>query len=473
MEKKYRKIQLSNSFKISLALLGFICITCACVSPLNANNSQALETTLHFIHRPVLLAPHGLRPMLKIKPAGGLEQLTNPAGSVRLTLVLTLAGQPMEDVLVEVFETRAFRQVLWKGSSDNNGSVRPILPVCTAGRRLPIRVHCHQARPANWTRLVWDPNSGTTTVHWDSTPLVSTAQLDKWELQCGTTHVYFDWPNRQGAQEVLNQLINQRRSVHKFLGVPTEPMGAILLTNPDQRKQFITTDGNRTRRIGKFIHGIRTWPLQGATLAELQKAPDEEKELYITLAHELAENTLLAPNCTGIEHLGTRWFRDGVAECAAIASAWTARPATLARHLKTRANHLKDALKAGRKTTNLLNWKQDNDNFVNYAVAAAWFLKLQRQSPGIVGRVVSRAAQEDQACSAELLRYLARATNQDVQNQLKNVNVKNSLQILQQAIADLNAGLPFGKTQNSDKYTKNNFNTVLIRKLTLLNLTDF
>ena len=348
----------------------------------------------------------------------------------------------MERAAVCVYASRLRERVLWRGWTDNTGCARPVVRADTANLRLPVEVACPNARPPRWAYVSWQGDPGKITVSWDDTVLTSTADLGKWELCSGSTHVYFDWPARGAAEQVLKRMVAQRLGVERMLGVPAEPMGAVLITDPKQRDQFITDKDGRTLRQGKFVHAVRSWPLLGGTFADLEKQADEERELYITFAHELAENTLLAQESVGVRHEGTRWFREGVGECAAVASAWTQRPGALARHLALRAGNLAAALKSGRTTTNLLDWKQGDQDLVNYACATAWFLQRERDG-GFIAPVVKLAARDDGSDSAKLLGYLARAAGQDVGAQLANVDIKTSMDVLRRAEEDLKVGRPF------------------------------
>jgi hypothetical protein len=390
-----------------------------------------------------LLPPRGLDPVLRIRPDGVPQALGQGRQDVRLGLVLTLAGRPLIAAELSIYESRQLQKSLWRGRTDEEGRVRPVVPAQTRNRRLPVVVQCKEARAPSWVRLLWEDEPGKITVSWDSTPAVGTAELDKWELRLGSTHVYFDWPNRPGAQAVLQKLLAQREHIRKLLGVDTEPMGAVLITDPDQRNAFIAATAGHTKRHGKFAHGVRTWPLLAATLEELEIAPDEQRELYITLAHELAENTLLAPDSVGIAHEGTRWFRDGVAECAAISSAWQTSPATLARHIETRINDLTASRKNGRKSADLLDWPQSDDDLAKYACATAWFLERQRRSPSFIAGIVGAAAREDRADAKALLAMASKAIGEDAQGRLKSADVSWSIDVLGRAMEDLKAARGF------------------------------
>lgn len=146
-------------------------------------------------------------------------------------------------------------------------------------------------------------------------------------------------PDREAAEELLRQLQTQRRRVGRFLGVRLEPMAAVLVAREADLDIFTTGTGSHMLRHGKWIHGIRSWPLLPSSMAEIAKNFTEDRELTITLPHELAENRFLFAKSAGLAHTGTRWFRDGVAETAAAYCAWN-RPMLLAEHLRTRLSDL-------------------------------------------------------------------------------------------------------------------------------------
>jgi hypothetical protein len=373
-----------------------------------------------------LLPPRGLKPMVALRPEG--------TDGPHLQIRAELAGRPLENFVLRVRASRTSKQELWSGVSDSSGLLRVLLPAESANKRLAMHGHAHGVRMPVWSQLSWK-SSQEFGVHGDSTGQISTASLNMWELRAGDAHVYFAWPQREEAETLLAELLKQRRRVSRFLGVRLEPMGAVFATREGDLEVFRTMTGTHMMRHGQWIHGIRSWPLFAGSLAEIADDFTEDRELAITLPHELAENSLLFAESAGLAHEGTRWFRDGVAESAAAFCAWD-RPKLLAEHLRTRLNDLE---KNDEKVLNLLEWKQDSNagTLARYAAATAWVLAAERKQGGLIATVTSQAEAADQMDSDGLVSALSRETGRDCQAELSAVQRDAAAAILKETIGDL------------------------------------
>lgn len=383
-----------------------------------------------------LLPPRGLKPQVAIAPEG--------SDGPHLQLRATLAGRPLENFILRVRAARTSNIELWSGVSNSEGVLRVLLPAESANTRLAMHGHAPGVRMPVWSQLIWE-SPQELTVHGDSTAQISTASLSMWELRAGDAHVYFAWPQREEAELLLATLREQRTRVSRILGVPLEPMGAVLVAREKDLDTFRTVTGNHTMRHGKWIHGIRSWPLFAASMEEIAGKFAEDRELTITLPHELAENSLLFVESAGLAHEGTRWFRDGVAEAAAAYCAWD-RPKLLAEHFRTR---LSDLEKNEEESLNLLEWEQDRHSgtLARYAAATAWVLTRQRTQSGLIATVSRQAAAADRMDSAGLVAALSAATGDDCEAELRAIKKADAAAKLKAVIADLEAGAHFRAPQ--------------------------
>jgi hypothetical protein len=381
-----------------------------------------------------LLPPRGLRPMVQLVP----EASDGPA----LQLRALLAGRPLHNFILRVRASRTSPEVIASAVSDEHGALQLLLPADSANRRLALHGHMPRVRMPVWSQLTWS-SPQEFGVHGDSTEQISTAMLGMWELRDGGAHVFFGWPQQQEAEALLAVLVEQRKRLRKFLGIRLEPMGAVLVVRDKDFARFRTVSEGHTLRHGKWIHGVRSWPLFGGSMEAIANTFDEDRELTITLPHELAENSLIFAESAGIAHEGTRWFRDGVAESAAAFCAWD-RPKLLAEHLRTRLNDLERNEEA---EMNLLEWQQDSNpgTLARYAAATAWVLKHVRAQPDLVAKVARQAAAADRIDSAGLVAALNAATGDDCESQLRTMKKTDVAEQLGDVIRDLEARAPFRK----------------------------
>jgi hypothetical protein len=379
-----------------------------------------------------LLPPRGLRPTLRLHPEGS----EGPGLQVRVLL----AGRPVENFILRVRASRTSREVIWSGVSDREGLLDLRLPAESANRRLALHGHLRGSRMPVWSQLTWS-SPQEFGVHGDSTEQVSTSTLAMWQLKENGAYVFFDWPQHEAAEALLADLLEQRQQVRKILGVRLEPMGAVLVVREHDLARFRTVTGTHTKRHGQWIHGVRSWPLFAGTLEEIAGDFTEDRELTITLPHELAENSLIFAESAGVDHEGTRWFRDGVAESAAAFCAWD-RPKLLAEHLRTRLSNLEENEE---ELLNLLEWEQDSNagTLARYAAATAWVLTRERKKPGLIAKVARQAVPADRMSSAGLVAALAKATGDDCDAELRAVKKTEAAKQLRAIIADLEADKPW------------------------------
>jgi len=355
-------------------------------------------------------------------------------GKVRLGARAVCAGRGVADVRVIVYRDRACRETLWQGTTGADGVVRPLVPKDTAPASVSVRLAREgYSQPAH-IRLLWALKTGSVSVTQDTTPWVSTAKLDRWAISDGGAHVYFAWAHRAFARKVLAALVQQRREVARLLGVDPEPMGVIVAADVAGAGQLITRKGTHTMRRGAFVHGVRSWPIIAASMEELNKRPDERRELYLILAHELAENTLIDPAGVGLTHRGTRWFRDGVAEFVECRVVPPACRDIAVRHVADRIEHLKKGIRDGERTVDLLAWSQASKKSVLPRYAAS--LAVTEQIVATIGapalrKILLAAAGRASTTSADLQAMLTEAGAGPVVKGLGRVDLRACVKVLE------------------------------------------
>ena len=351
-------------------------------------------------------------PRMAAAPVGGPQK---HGDSVRLGMAVLCSGRPVAGVRVGVFADRGCSRTLWSGLTDADGRVGPLVPASTPGRVVCVTLAKAGYSSPVFVRLLWDAKAGSSSVTQDSTGWISTANLGKWELASGGAHVYFDWAHRRFAGELLDMLVAQRRAIGGRLGIGLEPMGAIVVNGKADEARYITRKGNHTTRTGVFIHGVRSWAIVATTMTELGKRHSELHELHLVLPHELTENSVFGPAYVGIEHKGTRWFREGLAELVEVSVAPDKHASLAAKHLQDRINHLKQGLAAGEKTVDLLAWTQQGKAPVlpRYAAAMA-----------VMDRVVAKIGWKGVATVLAAARGRTKTTSQDLQALLGEAGAK-------------------------------------------------
>ena len=379
---------------------------------------------------PVAVRPGGLLPRLALAPFGGSAV---EGDSVRLGARAVCAGRPVAGVSVTVYRDRGCSRKLWQGDTDADGLIRPLVPKDTTPPSVAVRlVKDGYSQPAH-IRLLWALKTGSMSVTQDSTPWISTAKLDRWSLSDGGAHVYFAWAHRAFAREVLAALVKQRQGVARLLGVAPEPMGVIVAADLAHADGLITRKGNHTTRRGVFVHGVRSWPIVATSMKELGKRSDERRELYLILAHELAENTLIDPAGVGITHKGTRWFRDGLAEFVECRVVPPACRDVVIRHLTDRIAHLKQGITDGETTVDLLAWSQTSTKPALPRYAAA--LAVTEQVVAKIGapalrKILAASARRAATGSADLQAMLTDAGAGEIIKGLDRVDLRACVEVL-------------------------------------------
>jgi hypothetical protein len=377
------------------------------------------------------IAPRGLLPRISTQPVGGPETVGE---NVRLGVAVRCAGRPVEGVKVMAFRDRACRQELWNGLTDAQGLAQPVVPAA-----IDPHVVCVLLEKAGYSspahiRLWWEPEKKNIRIDQDVTEWESTARLGKWELADGGAHVYFDWAQREFAEELLKRLSAQRRAVRELLGAELEPMGAIVVKDADDEARYITRRDNKTLRRGVFIHGVRSWPIVATSLKELGERHAELHEFNLVLTHELTENSLFGPPFVGIQHRGTRWLRDGLAELVECTVPAAEYPDLVASHLNDRIEHLKQGLAAGETKVDLLAWEQDGgpNTLARYAAALASMHRIV-EAIGWDGlrRVLATASGRMTTTSEDLQRMLAEAGAKEQIEGLKSVDLAEAIKTLE------------------------------------------
>lgn len=380
---------------------------------------------------PEAIAPRGLLPRIAVQPVGVPEVVGE---QVRLGVVVRCCGRPVEGVRLAVYGDRTCREALWSGSADAEGLVCPLVPGKADGRIVYATIHKPGYSSPAHLRLRWDLERSDISAIQDVTEWESTARLGKWELADGGAHVYFDWAHRAFARELLMLLVAQRKAVRALLGQNLEPMGAIVVRDQADEARYITRNEGRTLRHGVFIHGVRSWPIVATSVKELNERRAELHEFNLVLPHELTENSLFEPPYIGIEHRGTRWFRDGLAELVECTVPAAAHPDLVAGHLGDRIAHLKQGLAAGETTVDLLAWKQDSAGNILARYAAA-LASMQRIVEAIgwdgLRRVLATARTRMTTTSDDLQRLLAEAGAKDQVEALKAVNLAEAIETLE------------------------------------------
>lgn len=380
---------------------------------------------------PEPIAPHGLLPRISAQPVGGPEATGE---NVRLGLSVQCAGRPVEGVKVVVFRDRMCRQELWTGLTDEQGRVRPVVPAATGSHVVCVTIEkTGYSAPAH-IRLIWDPAKGTNRIDQDVTEWESTARIGKWERADGGAHVYFDWAQREFAGELLKRLSAQRCAVRELLGAELEPMGAIIVKDADDEARYITRKEGHTYRRGVFVEGVRSWPIAATSLKELAERRAELHEFNMVLTHELTENSLFGQPYIGIEHRGTRWLRDGLAELVECIVPAAEHPELVASHLGDRIEHLKQGLAAGETKVDLLSWEQDNapNSLARYAAA----LVSMHRIIAVIGweglrHVLGTASGRMTTTSADLQQMFIEAGAKEQIEGLKSVDLAEAIKTLE------------------------------------------
>jgi hypothetical protein len=377
------------------------------------------------------IPPRGLLPPLIAEPFGGPEVVED---KVRLGVIVRCAGRPVEGVRLTVYRDRANRQELWTGTTGVDGAVRPLAPAQTAGGVVYAAIGKEGYSSPAHMRLSWEVEKGVIRIAQDTTEWESTARLGKWELAEGGAHVYFHWAQRDLAGELLELLLAQRRGVRELLGVELEPMGVIVVKDPSDEARYVTRKDGHTQRRGVFVHGIRSWPIVATSRKELNERPAELHEFHLVLPHELTENSLFNPALAGIEHRGTRWFRDGLAELVECTVPAADHPDLVAKHLDDRIEHLRQGLAAGDAKLDLLAWEQDfaGNSLPRYAAALAAMRRIVAKIGWEGLRGVLRAASNRMTTSsADLQSMLAEAGAKDLVGTLNAVDADEAVKMLE------------------------------------------